>query len=121
MSAINVMINGKSYRMACDDGQESHLLDLAEELNGTIDRLRGDFGEIGDQRLIVMASITMADTLSELRRQMRQLEADVAALRRANTVALERFDSNEAGVARAIETAAERITAAARRLGADAG
>ncbi|MCW5698189.1 MAG: cell division protein ZapA [Bauldia sp.] len=117
MSAVNVMINGKSYRMACDDGQESHLLDLAEELNGTIDRLRGDFGEIGDQRLIVMASITMADSLSEMRRQLRQLEADVAALRRSNAMAVERFDANEAGVARALEGAAERISAAARRLG----
>ncbi|MBN8999629.1 MAG: cell division protein ZapA, partial [Rhizobiales bacterium] len=58
MAQVNVTINGKIYRMACDDGQEAHLESLAERLNETIDRLRGSFGEIGDQRLTVMAAIT---------------------------------------------------------------
>lgn len=116
MSAVNVMINGRSYRMACEDGQESHLLDLAEELNGTIDRLRGAFGEIGDQRLTVMAAITFADGLSEARRQIKRLEGEIAELRESNRALKDRYDASEAGVARAIEGAAERITAAARKL-----
>ena len=54
MPQVAVQINGKTYRMACDEGQEAHLLDLAQRFNKTIDSLRGSFGEIGDQRLTVV-------------------------------------------------------------------
>ncbi len=80
MAQVNVTISGKSYRMACDDGQEAHLISLGERLNGIIDQLRLRFGEIGDQRLTVMAAITMADQFSEAERRAVQLEAEVANL-----------------------------------------
>ncbi|HLX14128.1 MAG TPA: cell division protein ZapA, partial [Bradyrhizobium sp.] len=51
MSHINVTINGRQYRMACEEGQEVRLLKLAESLEARIDSLRGKFGEIGDARL----------------------------------------------------------------------
>ena len=51
MAQVNVTINGKVYRMACEDGQEGHLQGLAARLDQMIDQLRGSFGEIGDQRL----------------------------------------------------------------------
>ena len=59
--------------MACDDGEEEHLGELADYLDRTIERLRGEFGEIGDYRLTVMAAITMADERAEAGRQMRLL------------------------------------------------
>ena len=55
MSHINVTINGRQYRMACEEGQEARLLRLAESLESRIENLRGKFGEIGDARLTVMA------------------------------------------------------------------
>ena len=58
MSHINVTINGRQYRMACEEGQEVRLLKLAENLEQRIETLRGKFGEIGDARLTVMASLT---------------------------------------------------------------
>ena len=51
MSHINVTINGRQYRMACEAGQENRLLRLAESLEARIANLRGKFGEIGDGRL----------------------------------------------------------------------
>ncbi|MGL4260029.1 MAG: cell division protein ZapA, partial [Afipia sp.] len=63
MSHINVTINGRQYRMACEAGQESRLLRLAESLEARIASLRGKFGEIGDGRLTVMAALTVADEL----------------------------------------------------------
>ncbi len=119
MPSVNVTINGKPYRMACDEGQEPHLLGLADELNATINQLRGAFGEIGDQRLIVMAAITMADGIAEAKRQLRKVEADMKALREAHAKHEAHFDAAEAEIARAIDTAAERITAAALRLNSD--
>ena len=48
MSHINVTINGRQYRMACEEGQEVRLLKLAENLEARVVTLRGKFGEIGD-------------------------------------------------------------------------
>ena len=63
MSHINVTINGRQYRMACEEGQEVRLLKLAESLESRIEALRGKFGEIGDARLTVMAALTVCDEL----------------------------------------------------------
>ena len=49
MSQVNVTINGRQFRMACEDGQEGHLQQLARELDERIVALRGQFGEIGGQ------------------------------------------------------------------------
>lgn len=116
MSQVSVTINGKIYRMACDDGQEAHLEALAERLNAIIDRLRQSFGEIGDQRLTVMAAITMGDELAEAYRRIRRLEAELAGINETKTAVISRFEEAEAGFARAIEHAAGRLEAFAQRL-----
>ncbi len=118
MAQVNVTISGKSYRMACDDGQEAHLISLGERLNGIIDQLRVRFGEIGDQRLTVMAAITMADQFSEAERRTVQLEAEVANLEEARAATATQDERTGAGVANAIETMAERLEAIAHRLNA---
>lgn len=120
MGQVNVTISGKTYRMACDDGQEEHLETLGRQLGETIELLRGQFGEIGDQRLTVMAAITLADRYSEAERRVAQLEAEVVGLEEARAAVSERADSRELGVAEAMETLADRLEALAARLnGAD--
>ena len=58
MAQISVSIAGRPYRMACDDGQEEHLRTLAARLDLKMAELRVHFGEIGDQRITVMAALT---------------------------------------------------------------
>ena len=120
MAQVNVKISGKLYRMACDDGQEEHLDELAQRLDQTIDRLRGEFGEIGDQRLTVMAAITMADQSSEAGKRLKKLEETIAGMEQSSTELVERQQAQEVTVARSIEIVAERIEALAERL-AEAG
>ena len=79
MSQVNVTIDGKSYRMACDPGQEDHLVDLASRLDKYVTHLKSAFGEIGDQRLTVMAGIMVMDELVELQKRVKTLEADTIA------------------------------------------
>jgi cell division protein ZapA len=55
MSQVTVSIDGKAYRMACDPGQEEHLQDLATRFDQYVRHLKESFGEIGDQRITVMA------------------------------------------------------------------
>ena len=120
MGQVNVTISGKTFRMACDDGEEEHLEGLGRQLGETIELLRSQFGEIGDQRLTVMAAITLADRYSEAERRLGQLEGELAGLEEARAAITERADSRELGIAEAMENLAERLeTLAARLNGAD--
>ena len=82
MNHVNVTINGRQYRMACEEGQEARLLQLAESLEARIGSLRGKFGEIGDARLTVMAALTVCDELIDASHRIRGLEEELEALAR---------------------------------------
>src|SRR5438045_7848165 len=77
MNHINVTINGRQYRMACEEGQEVRLLKLAESFESRIQNLRGKFGEIGDARLTVMAALTVFDELLDAGERIRNLEEEL--------------------------------------------
>jgi cell division protein ZapA len=109
MSHINVTINGRQYRMACEEGQEVRLLKLAENLESRVESLRGKFGEIGDQRLTVMAALTACDELLDAGNRIRALEQELENLRGVRTAAVDRARQTQAAVANALNAAAERI------------
>jgi cell division protein ZapA len=108
-SSVQVTIAGRSFRMACAPGEEENLEQLAAQIDQRIQEMRGAFGEIGDQRLTVMASITIADELSESRRRVAELEGQVAALQQA---VADKADASAAWV----ESMAQTIDLAARRI-----
>jgi cell division protein ZapA len=116
MGQVTVTIADKVYRIACDDGQEEHLLRLATELDGRIAEMRVSFGEIGDRRLTVMAAIAALDQREELRERVAQLERDVSTLREQGGAMVAEFDRTEAEIAAAVVEAAERIEVVAREL-----
>jgi cell division protein ZapA len=109
MSHINVTINGRQYRMACEEGEEVRLLKLAENLETRIQSLRGKFGEIGDARLTVMAALTLCDELVDTSQRIRSLEDEIAKLRDVRVAAVDRARETQAAVANALNAAAERI------------
>jgi cell division protein ZapA len=109
MAQVNVTINGRQYRMGCDEGQEAHVTKLAQDIDDLIHRLRQTHGEIGDQRLTVMAALTVADELSEQQGKMRRLEDEIAALQDARLVAAERAQQTQDAIIAALNAAAERI------------
>ena len=109
MSHINVTINGRQYRMACEEGQEVRLLKLAESLESRIDTLRGKFGEIGDARLTVMAALTVCDELVDAGQRIRSLEQELETLINVRTIAADRARATQVAVASALNAAADRI------------
>jgi cell division protein ZapA len=109
MNHVNVTINGRQYRMACEEGQEVRLLRLAENLEARIDSLRGKFGEIGDARLTVMAALTVCDELLDANNRIRSLEEEIDALRGVRLVAADRARVTKGAVSNALNAAAERI------------
>src|SRR5579859_1214254 len=101
MSHINVTINGRQYRMACEEGQEVRLLKLAESLESRVEQLRGKFGEIGDQRLTVMAALTVCDELLDANARIRNLEQELNTLRDVRSVAVDRARQTQTEIGRA--------------------
>ncbi|MEX0751722.1 MAG: cell division protein ZapA [Xanthobacteraceae bacterium] len=116
MAQVNVTINARQYRMACEDGQEQHLLKLAEDLDRRIAQLRNNFGEVGDTRLTVMAALTVADELAEAAKRIRRLEEELAALQDARVVAADRAQATQAALVTAFNSAAARIEGLAKEL-----
>ena len=121
MAQVNVTIGGRVYRMACDDGQEDHLMRLARDLDQKFAQLREAFGEIGDTRLAVMAAIMVADELSEVRRRIRALEQENEGLQETRLAAADRIEAAERTGAQSIEKAAERIERLAHALNGGLG
>ena len=109
MNHINVTINGRQYRMACEEGQEVRLLKLAESLETRIQSLRGKFGEIGDARLTVMAALTVCDELVDAGNRIRTMEQELTELRDFRNAAVERARLTQTAVVNALNSAAERI------------
>ena len=109
MNHINVTINGRQYRMACEEGQEARLLKLAEGLESRIQDLRGKFGEIGDARLTVMAALTACDELIDAGHRIRSLEQELESLRGVRAAAADRARATQTAVANALNSAADRI------------
>lgn len=113
MAQVTVTIAKHVYRVACGEGEEAHLQGLARQIDQRIEKLKKDFGEIGDQRLTIMAAITVADELAEAKRRIAELEVEIVnATSRETNFAAER-DAWADKVADTLgETAAriERIT-----------
>ncbi|HEX4411126.1 MAG TPA: cell division protein ZapA [Xanthobacteraceae bacterium] len=116
MAEVNVTINGRQFRMACEDGQEDHLIRLARDLDSRINGLRSKFGEIGDTRLTVMAAITVADELAEAGARIKRLEGDLAGLQEARVTTLDKNKVMQASMASALGAAAERIEGITKKL-----
>ncbi len=113
MAEVSVEINGRKFRMACEDGQEQHLSELALRFNAQVEQFKGAFGEIGDNRLIVMAGIAVLDELvaaeekiEQLRNEVRQVNADRDAIILQSRELEARFAKNLAETARKIEAVA---------------
>jgi cell division protein ZapA len=116
MAHVTVTISGRQYRMACEDGQEAHLERLATDLDRRVNQLRGTFGEIGDNRLLVMAALTLSDELAEMTQRLHRVQAEWSSLQDARVVAADRKQATEAAVVSALNAAAERIEQVARGL-----
>jgi cell division protein ZapA len=104
MAQVTITINGRAYPVACNEGQEQRIAELARYVDGKVKTFAKDLGQIGEARLLVLAALILADELAD---------AQVATGRPQT--------GNGAGVdegklAAGIENLAQRIEAIAVRL-----
>ncbi len=117
MAQISLTVHGRSYQVTCDDGQESHLLRLAEYIDRKLGELEGSVGQVGEQRLLFMSCLLVADELFDARRQIDGLKAGETPLDQAAAqpgTAVPNGDDEQAS--QALEACAQRIEAIAARL-----
>lgn len=87
MADLTITINNTPYIVACDDGQEEQLRDLAGYLSQKVDMVRKSVGNVGEARLLVLASLMVADELSDAYDHIDRLE-----LERQQTLNTENID-----------------------------
>ena len=109
MPLVNVMVNGRAYTLACDAGEEQHLKELASHVDGKVKELLASIGQTGDQRMLLMAALLIADEVHEARTRAETLEKELADIKNArDALDRDRVSSEEA--------AANVLVGAAKRL-----
>jgi len=115
MPQVLVNIGGRSYRLACNPGEEDHLAALAKLVDGKIGEMQGEFRDIADQRIVVMAALSLADELVEARRKAaRADEADEALAK--EVAARQATEYRVAALEAAIEETTSRVEALTETL-----
>jgi cell division protein ZapA len=112
MATINVEVNGRSYAVGCDDGQEDHVRALAEDFDRQVREVAEQVGSVGELRLFLLAALTTADELHETRQRLERMQTGrgFPAAPGADPTRV------EARAAAALENAARRLEALAEQV-----
>ncbi len=108
MAQIDILVNDRSYKVACQDGQEERLMRLAAHLDRETHALGRELGQIGEARLLLLAALTVCDELFEARMKLSEAEALAQPLDQETI----------GGATRVIEAAANRVEGMGERLSA---
>ena len=80
MANVNIKFNGKEFLLSCDDGQEEHLQELAIHLNEKFDNLKSSLGNLGENKLLLISSITIMDEYFETKKKIEQNKEEIKKL-----------------------------------------
>ena len=116
MAQVILTINGRGYPVACDDGQEDRIRQLGQYIDGKVAEFAKKWGQVGDARLILMASLVITDELAETSEQLRKLRQTASGTAGTAGIEHDRSAAMEAVLAAGIESLASRIEAVAARL-----
>ena len=80
MANVNIKFNGKDFLLSCDDGQEEHLEELSLHLNKKFNELKNNLGNIGENKLLLIASIKIMDEYFETRKKIDEKKQELKDL-----------------------------------------
>ena len=118
VSQVVVKVDDDQYTMQCDAGEEAHLTELAQLIDTEVSKLKRNFGQVGDKRLLLMAGLVIADKLASALLRIEDLESEVQNSEASQKDETARSKDLEDAVAVRIEAAAERLEAMAREMSA---
>ena len=77
MANVNITFNGKEFLLSCDDGQEEHLIELAEQLNNKFVDLKSQLGNIGENKLLLITSVKVMDEYFETKKKIEEKKREL--------------------------------------------
>jgi cell division protein ZapA len=114
MSALRIVIGGREYQVACDDGEETHLKHLASLLDERVKNLGGGSGRVAEPQLMMLAGLMLTDELEDARREMAQLRGDIR--HSSQSFEMNKQIEIEGAIAATIHDIAARVEAIAGEL-----
>ncbi len=111
MGQVNVTVNGRSYSVGCDDGEEDHIVSLADFIDNRVTELTATVGQVGEARLLLMAGLLVADDLATAYDDLEALRGEIAELR-ANMTEAGQSDTALGKLTRRLEDIAARLESA---------
>lgn len=109
MSQLSVQISGQNFRLSCDPGEEDHVASLAAQVDDLINQVRGQFPQLGDLRVVIMACLTLADDNAKLKKRLREMDEQLAHEAEDSHISRERLQLALARAAERIEQLNERL------------
>lgn len=117
MPLVNVLVNGRAYTVACDEGEEKHLREVAEFLDKRVQELVSTVGQVGDSRLLLMAALLVSDELSDALARIGERDKEIETLKASGKTSRKSNSSqNQDVLTDTLEKAAARLEAIAGRL-----
>jgi len=109
MAEVTMTLNGRTYRLECDDGEEDHLLGLSGMVGDRLRTHQQQFGQVGDDRLLLMTALTIADELKETQRKLSEFEESQLSTEKVVESAETNFAEKMNDVAERIEVLSEAL------------
>jgi cell division protein ZapA len=106
MAQLSLMVNGRSFAVTCEDGQETRTRRLGQYVDAKVTEFVRGIGQVGEARLLLLAALVIADELADAEESLR-LERNGSQAADAKA---------EAAVASGLHAIAQRVEAIAARL-----
>lgn len=121
MAEVTIYINGRSYDISCDNGQEGRIVDLANYIDQKLQQISRSGAAYNDAHLTVLTALVLADEVFDMREQMsgvaaRPARGQAAAAAPAPAAAPAVNKEEELALLRAIEQITQRIDGIATRV-----
>jgi len=73
MADVDISINNRSYRISCKDGEEERIKALASSINNQVEKLADKIGQLGEARMILLASLVLLDKADEVEKESEKI------------------------------------------------
>ena len=77
MANVNIKFNGKDFLLSCEDGQEEHLEELSQNLNKKFLELKSKLGNLGENKLLLITSITLMDEYFDTKKKIEEKKDEI--------------------------------------------
>ncbi len=81
MANVNIKFNGKDFLLSCEDGQEDHLEELSSNLNEKFETLKSKLGNLGENKLLLITSISLMDEYFETKKKIEEKKSEIETIK----------------------------------------